>query len=1392
MQLDSHAGASTDATVGICPVAIVSMGGVEVRCLIDTGSQVSTITESCFRRYIAREDVDLESCGWLKLTAANGLSIPYVGYVELDVTCMGRTIPRRGILIVCDSPDAEQRAHKEKCPGVLGMNVLGEFNMALSHDERSTILGNCSSAGMVASVNEANRRDRKGFVRVVASQSLRIPGESCTTLRVSGCSQHADDTWVVVEPITGALPADVSVCSTLARVRKGVIPVQVVNTGREDVWLKPRTRIGVYQTVVHVSEEDNVCFQRVSVSEEVVTRQSGRPAPVVDSHERLGSMIKIGSHCTPTQIERLQQIITRNAQAFASDVDDLGYTDLARHSIRTMTDVPVRQPFRRIPPTQYQEVKEHISGLLSRGIIKESHSAWAAPIVLVRKKDGSLRMCVDYRLLNAKTHRDAFPLPRIDESFDAMRGSKWFTTLDLASGYHQIAMDESDQEKTAFVTPMGLYEFTRMPFGLSGSPATFQRLMQRCFGDQCYQTVLCYLDDIIIFSTTFDEHLERLEMILQRLQKIGLKLKTSKCHFLQQQVLYLGHQVSADGIATDPAKIAAVKDWAVPNTIKQLRSFVGFASYYRKYVNGFSSIAGPLHDLVTCLNKEIKERGRFKGTFRERWGQDCDKAFALLKETLCSAPILGYADYQKPFVVETDASHLGLGAVLSQDQDGKRVVIAFASRRLRPPEKMYSSMKLEMLALKWAVTTKFRSYLYGGSFVLFTDNNPLKYLKTAKLGAVEQRWAAELAPFNFSIEYRAGRCNGNADALSRQIHDGEFDLSDEGEDDDVQQICAIQASCTALPRELCGHTVTVQLEEVQVTRDGLASSTFPALSRVEIAELQSKDEDIGKFLTFFRAGERPRCCAPGVMKLVRQWRKMTEENGILYRKVSDPQGGEVKQLVLPRVLKPQLLEAVHDKMGHQGGDRTSSLAWNRCYWPAMHREIDEYVRDCARCTLAKMPRKKVYTPMGNLLASRPLEVLAIDFTQLEKAADGRESVLVMTDVFTKFSWAVPARDQKANTTARLLVREWFQRYGAPQRIHSDRGRNFESSTIRELCKLYGMQKSRTTAYHPEGNGQCERYNRTLHDLLRTLPPAQKRRWTEHLPELCVAYNATPHASTGYSPFYLLYGRDPRLPIDALLGNVEEENEDGSIDGWLAIHQARLRDAHLHARERLGAAAEVRNTLHGRRNISDPLLLGCRVYVRNRLPGRNKVQDAWKPEVYKVTRVSEQPGGPYEIERADGSGQSQTVCRANIQPVALGTVTPEPPTRVLPARPVSEEEEGSSDEEDGVYVVLQEEGLQEEVERAEDGDLERATQMDDPEETDEKEVVEGRPPVPTRRRSQRKRRPPTRLQQVDASPPVAAPRRPKPVVVDSEQMAPFLASVFEGWARSGVVFRTRDS
>ena len=366
MRAGSHAAAPTDATFGTCPTATVLMGGVEVNCLLDTGSQVSTITESFFRKYIARNDRELASCSWLKLTAANGLDISYVGYVELDVTTMGQT---RGILVVCDSPDTDQCAHKKRCPGILGMNVMGELDLALW--KRSLNTGSYRAESVMASVIDAKQRDRRGFTRVAGWSAVRIPAQSCATLMVSGLQRQADAKWVVVEPIVGALPVEVSLCSTLTRVHQGAAPVQVVNTSREDVWLKPRMRICIYQTIAHFSEEDKVCFEQVRVSEEYVSRTEDRPPSVVDTREVLTSTLDVGPHVTAEQVAQLRDLISRNERAFARDDDDLAYTDLATHTIRTTTEVPVRQPFRRIPPTQYQEVKEHIKDLLNRGVIRE-------------------------------------------------------------------------------------------------------------------------------------------------------------------------------------------------------------------------------------------------------------------------------------------------------------------------------------------------------------------------------------------------------------------------------------------------------------------------------------------------------------------------------------------------------------------------------------------------------------------------------------------------------------------------------------------------------------------------------------------------------------------------------------------------------------------------------------------------------------------------------------------------------------------------------------------------------------------------------------------------------------------------------------------------------------
>jgi hypothetical protein len=447
---------------------------------------------------------------------------------------------------------------------------------------------------------------------------------------------------------------------------------------------------------------------------------------------------------TATQQEQFYQLLLKYAEVFPDNNNDLGRTRTTTHTINTDGAKPIRQAPRCIPPHLQSEADNLIAQMLQQNIIQKSNSPWSSPIVLVKKKDGSIRFCVDYRKVNHITRKDAYPLPRIDDTLDTLSGAKWFTTLDLLSGYWQVEVAAEDKEKTAFVTRDGLYEFNVMPFGLCNAPATFQRLMDMVLSGLQWTHCLVYLDDVIVFSCDFTSHLDKLHQVFLRLQKAGLKVKPTKCVFFQKEVPFLGHIVSEHGIATDPAKIDKVAKWPTPVSRHQLQQFLGLANYYRRFIKDFATICRPLHKLT-------EKSAPFK------WTDECQYAFQTLRNKLVSPPVLVFPEFSKEFILDTDASDSGIGAVLSQiDDRGQERVVAYASRALSKAERNYSVTRKELLAMV-TFTFHFRQYLLGRTFTLRTDHSSLTWLKNFRHPEGQlARWLEKLQEFTFTIQHRAG------------------------------------------------------------------------------------------------------------------------------------------------------------------------------------------------------------------------------------------------------------------------------------------------------------------------------------------------------------------------------------------------------------------------------------------------------------------------------------------------------------------------------------------------------------------------------------------------------------------------------------------------------------
>ena len=560
-------------------------------------------------------------------------------------------------------------------------------------------------------------------------QPICVPGNATITVPGKISKVNNKGSYMLETAAHANLPSGIVVNHSYDTPKSGRMSVILVNTTNRNIWIRqPLLAADIYEVELHpwqyrmnLNREGNdikINFQltippeiecdlqcnQVEAEERSATSEvQENPQPTFGPHpdvrsnynfrdevQHLPFKFNLGdAPFNKEQQDRLLNLIYDYKEVFSLHDEDLGFCDKLAHTITTTSDKPVYLPHRTIPKQLQGEVRKCLDTWLRQGIICPSKSPYASQVVIVRKKTGEIRLCVNYRKLNSIVVRDAFPLPRIDEALQAVNNCQWFTSFDLAQGYLQMPVAESDIYKMAFrAGSSSLYEFTRMPFGLSNSGSSFCHLMEMCLGDQQFVTLLLYLDDICVFAASIDEMLDQIELVFSRLKEFNLKIKPKKCHFFQHSIVFLGYVLSADGISANPKKVDAVKNWPVPTSAKELHSFLGLASYYRRFIPKFAAIAKCLHSLVGPTNvkrKTMKEPEAVATDSDKKfdWTSEHQGAFDLLKTHLTSAPVLGYPDFSRPFDLETDASMQGLGAVLSQrDENGKSRVIAYASRSL--------------------------------------------------------------------------------------------------------------------------------------------------------------------------------------------------------------------------------------------------------------------------------------------------------------------------------------------------------------------------------------------------------------------------------------------------------------------------------------------------------------------------------------------------------------------------------------------------------------------------------------------------------------------------------------------------------------------------------------
>lgn len=817
---------------------------------------------------------------------------------------------------------------------------------------------------------------------------------------------------------------------------------------------------------------------------------------------------------------------------------------------------PPYGPLYSLSLEELKTLKAWLEENLAKGFIRASSSPSAAPVLFIKKKDGSLRLCVDYRGLNEGTIKDRYPLPLIHETLMQLQKAKIYTTLDIRNAYNLLRIVEGDEWKTAFRTRYGSFESLVMNFGLTGAPATWQRFINdvlREFLDVC---ATAYLDDILIYSETMEEHVIHVRRILQALAKAGLHLKPEKCKFFQQEVGYLGLLISTNGIRMEPGKISAVLEWPTPRNVKDVRAFVGFANFYRRFIRNYSGIVTPLTRLT---GKDIPFE----------WGQQCQEAFDQLKHAFTSAPILKHFDHTKPVLVETDASDYVSAGVLSQrDDDGVLHPVAFYSKKHSPAECNYEIYDKELMAIIRAFE-EWRPELEGAEHPVqvLTDHKNLEYFMTTKnLNRRQARWAEYLSRFDFKIVYRPGTAGGKPDALTRRSGD----LPEEGDERLMQQQKAL----------LKPHNLPPQL---QIFANGLPDDDAPTLDALFV-EAYDADPFPAEVIHMLQQGER-------------HSRKITlaecgmDGDRLTYR----------NRLYVPEYdpLRLRLIQQHHDTpaAGHPGRSKTLELLQRGYYWKNMRDSVMQYIRNCHICQRSRTSRHAPYGVLRPMpIPVHPWQDISMDFVTGLPWSEGFDAIWVVVDRLTKQRHLIPCTTNIDSAgLADLFIREVFRLHGLPDTIVSDRGPQFAAGFWKRLCARLGVQPKLSTPFHPQTDGQTERINATMEQYLRNYVTYLQDDWSKWLPLAEFAANNQTNESTTVSPFFANIGRNPRWQVDA---SAPLPNDQADIRARTVAHA--LTDIHDYVRTALVDAQQRYQDNADLRRLPAPRFLpGDRVWLNTR-------------------------------------------------------------------------------------------------------------------------------------------------------------------------------------------------